>query len=134
MNTKIIAAVAALSLTLAACSQTVSPTPPVTNGPPPTQPGNPTVNNACAIFNTLQWAIPLVEQLSGTHKLSAQAQAALADAQAVVAAGCQAGDATLMVRAGAAAQALVQILWGPTATVPAAPPPPPPAPMRKPVH
>lgn len=116
---KIIAAAAALSLSLAACSPV---TPPAGN-PPPTQPGNPTANNACAIFNTLQWAIPLVENLSGTGSLSPSAQKALADAEAVITAGCQAANATLMERASAAAEALVQILWGMPGNVP-----PPPAP------
>jgi hypothetical protein len=91
---------------------------------PPISSSNPVVNtstkytkndtalsDACAIYNTLKWAIPLVEKMAGSGKLSPNAKKALADAKLIVDAGCYVNDATLLERANASVQALIYIIW-----------------------
>lgn len=78
--------------------------------PPPSQPQPVAVtagNTACAV---LRWGVPIA--VSRLPTMGPQGQAIVADAQAVIAAGCAEADATWQQRAAAAAAALVKVLWG----------------------
>lgn len=68
-------------------------------------------NEACKIYQTISWALPLVEDIALSGKLSIDQEKLLTDAQIVLAAGCKATDSTAMARAEAAALALVKILY-----------------------
>lgn len=70
-------------------------------------------DTACKTFNTLQWAIPLVQALASQAGLNPAAQDALVKAEQIVAAGCNPANTTLMAQADGAAATLVAILYPP---------------------
>lgn len=64
-------------------------------------------DTACSV---LRWGVPIA--VARLPAYGPQEQAIVADAEAVIAAGCRADDATWQQRAAAAAGALVKVLWG----------------------
>lgn len=82
-----------------------------TTTPTPTGTGTDVGNTACSVYNTLSWALPLVESLAFSGQITSAEQAIIDDAKKVIDAGCNSSDASLLARANAAAVALVALLW-----------------------
>ncbi len=88
-----------------------SPTPSPIPSIPPAPSTIPIIDNTCKVYRTISWAVPFIERLLGSNKLTPQQQQLLFDAKTLLDAGCQGNETTWQHRAARIAEELVILLY-----------------------